>query len=748
MKTNIKTLAVLLGLLPLVSFAQHPHGAGCGTDVLLENVQKNNPQALKSMEDFNLYVQDYASRLAAQKTSAIDLNSQYVVPVVFHVVHTGKGQADSISVAQVRSEFDVLFNYYRQAPGTFGAGGYGRDSYIEFSLATKDPNGNPHPGVVYVRNTNLSNHDMDTEGPALKSCSVWPKEKYLNVWVVKAILSGGQPGVAGYATFPDWDEASDGVVLLYDCIGTFGATNGPKNIPSHEFGHWLSLFHPFQGACGNANCNASGDRVCDTPPIQSQQFKPVTIRLNTCNNDSPDKPDNQRNIMDYASENSRPNYFSPQQTARMRATLENTSYQRRFPLWQEDNLEATGTGKYGPPKALFWGNKTGSRRNPNDVNSGRLITCVGSPLQFYDYSHNQPHQFFWEFPGGTPATSTEQYPLVIYSAPGDYDVKLTIKNLTGTDTLFREKLVQVFDTIVSGISIQQPLTEGFESPIFPPKGWWTSNPDLGKNLGGYSWDKNLLNSGYGQSQRSAMANLYIQNDYGQKDGLVTPRIALTPEIASISFSYAYTPLDHQAPAQGGNSQSYRLLYTDTLDILLSKDCGATWSSVWRKGGIELMTTAEPYKSNAQGDGTDFFTVQNEEWRTAVISLHEFAGAEPVMIKFETTTGFGNRLYLDDVRIPSIVSERALAYEKQAKVTLAPNPAVGGRSALILDCERPGVANVEIFDVLGRLVTQYNFSHNAGKQNFELNLSDKVAGVYTAKILVNDELFTRKIQVNR
>ncbi len=50
----------------------------------------------------------------------------------------------------------------------------------------------------------------------------------------------------------------------------------------------------------------------------------------------------------------------------------------------------------------------------------------GETIQFTDMSSNAPTQWQWQFPGGTPSTSTLQHPAVIYSTPGVYDVTLTV----------------------------------------------------------------------------------------------------------------------------------------------------------------------------------------------------------------------------------------------------------------------------------------------------------------------------------
>jgi len=59
----------------------------------------------------------------------------------------------------------------------------------------------------------------------------------------------------------------------------------------------------------------------------------------------------------------------------------------------------------------------------------------GDSIYFTDLSENSPTDWKWEFEGGTPDTSTEQNPVVIYNVPGDYDVTLITSNTYGSDSL-------------------------------------------------------------------------------------------------------------------------------------------------------------------------------------------------------------------------------------------------------------------------------------------------------------------------
>ena len=89
----------------------------------------------------------------------------------------------------------------------------------------------------------------------------------------------------------------------------------------HEVGHYLGLYHTFEGNCSGMNaatCDSEGDRVCDTPPVAAPNNGcPAT--MNSCN-ETPDLPDLLDNYMDYTNEACRAS-FSDGQVDRMLATI-------------------------------------------------------------------------------------------------------------------------------------------------------------------------------------------------------------------------------------------------------------------------------------------------------------------------------------------------------------------------------------------------------------------------------------------
>jgi gliding motility-associated-like protein len=84
-------------------------------------------------------------------------------------------------------------------------------------------------------------------------------------------------------------------------------------------------------------------------------------------------------------------------------------------------------------------------------------TCQSEPILFTDQStagDSQVGSWLWEF--GDGQTSTEQNPLHIYNAPGDYPVKLTVRNKLGCSPTNTTKVVHVFKSIDIAFSYSTP----------------------------------------------------------------------------------------------------------------------------------------------------------------------------------------------------------------------------------------------------------------------------------------------------
>ena len=108
-------------------------------------------------------------------------------------------------------------------------------------------------------------------------------------------------------------QINDGIVLRYSTLP--GGTRAPYNegrTLTHEVGHWVGLYHPFE-----TGSSGFGDGVADTPYERSAAYG-CEIGRNSC----PKQPglDDVTNFMDYSNDSCL-THFTPGQIKRLQGQL-------------------------------------------------------------------------------------------------------------------------------------------------------------------------------------------------------------------------------------------------------------------------------------------------------------------------------------------------------------------------------------------------------------------------------------------
>lgn len=627
----------------------HTHAEKCGHGILEAQLEKEIGFFGSKPFFENWIDQKIEARRNSPQILAKTQEGPRLIPVVVHVIHSGQpeGSGVNIPVSQIEAQIRILNEDFRrlnadanQTPAEFLP--VAADSNIEFVLAKQDPSGLPTNGIVRVLGPKTSYSPDDAT--LIGQTSQWNPEEYLNLWVVSLV----QPYI-GYASFPISDlpglnfapssAITDGVTIDFRFFGTGGSA-----VPSyfgrtstHEVGHYFGLRHIW----GDGGCGVD-DFVADTPLQDSSNnvCSPTATKVSCGNNNMI------QNYMDYTPDACM-NLFTKGQVERFDVVLANSP--RRISLV---NNRAT--------------------QEPVLVDRDLAISRVISPGDFACETTVSPSI---EVKNGGKNTLTSGRIQLIRNGVVLEDKRFTFNLTTGQSAIVNfnnftllpsENQVEFRITQANDLSDQKPennsqlvnpsiqatisLPYSLDLSAFPSP-WSITNPD---DL--LTWTKTDLTIS-GQLQSLVYIRHYEYESPGQQDYFISPTIDLNANPnAQVVFEMA-----HSLYEQDG--------FQDELVVAISQDCGNTFDFVnatYQKIGQTLET------SDATLD--EFIPTTEEQFRTELVNLNKFASLGRIKIAFITKNGYGNNIYLKNIRI---LPQEDFKYELTLDELVSPNPIVDG-----------------------------------------------------------------------
>jgi pimeloyl-ACP methyl ester carboxylesterase len=299
------------------------------------------------------------------------------------------------------------------------------------------------------------------------------------------------------------------------------------------------------------------------------------------------------------------------------------------------------------------------------------------------------------------------------------------------DTIYKD-----YDTSFSFIKSSNgkalPFSEDFEGKTFPPAGW-----SLNKSGEAYAeWDHSS-NAGKNFGAAFTVNTILLFDNAGNRDELVSPVLDLSslPK-PNLRFNVAYNYHQYTPPYT-----SVDTVFADTLEVLISTDCGNSFSSIYKKGGKDLATFSKPMK-NITSLGGLLNTPRDTNWRYEAIDLSGFAATgNEAIIKFSYISAMGGIIYLDNVLVGN--ASLGITEEDKSELKIYPNPA---NNIIYISHTNAPVKLVEIADISGRIVQAQN--NPQGNTTLSVNTSGLKAGVYMVKVQTAGKTEMRKILISR
>lgn len=688
----------------------------CATTEAYEQLFRTNPEFKKQFQANQARMNSLSN--AVLHTARMQSLSD-TIPVVIHVIASAAVQVQ-VTDDILKSQIDVLNKDFQglnadstRIPAAFKPL-YGK-SNIVFMLAKQDELGEPTTGIE--RRESDATYTAFTADNAKQASSggsdAWDPSRYLNLWVV----SFGSSGILGISVFPGDPRPLKlhGFVCDYRAFGK----NAPYQFSdfrngrttTHELGHFFGLRHIWgddDGTCSESDFEGTPS-LDDTPNQAKATYgnpDPDGVGKVVTDACSPTAPGIMyQNYMDYTNDSALV-MFTLGQQQRMELALSTS----------EDRLPVLSSDAYKEP--VIYSLDARVRRVVSPGASSLLCTPGFTPvvtirnsgsstitsLQIIAQLNNGiPVVYNWT---GTLMPYTEsQVTLPGFTAvKGPNTLKVTTQSPNGAaDENPGNNSTTVSFTLTSVTPLETRVEERFTSPQFPPSGWAINNPD-----GDITWERHPT-VGY-KAPGSAWFPNFENATFDRTDDLIMPAYSYQ-NIDSIFLHFQVAAAIFSDPESG--------VPMDTLTVLLSRDCGNTFTTVYKKSSAELETLGTSYE-------VSFEPLSEAQWRRDSVNLTSYlqSSEEQFSVYFRFTGNYENNLFIDDVTLYTKVVPARLKEEGYLVL-----PTVTTGSFAVWHYQRPiGLRHITVNNAAGQLVWKRDFNHNADTY-ITVDLSRQAAGVY-------------------
>lgn len=700
-----------------------PTRSRCVTGTVMEKYFLKFPREKGDFEKVQQgFQQQYEVLRQVKKTnpSFRQLDAVVNIPVVVHVV---MDNPSLVTDEQIQSQIDVLNADYSgnnadsvNIPAAFKPF-FGKGN-IRFCLAQRDPFDDPTNGIVrkVSSTTSVPGDDDPIKNTAMGGANAWDINKYLNIWVCKMT----DPNDLGYTFMPGLPGLSPsdiGLVNAYHAFGTIGSARAPFNkgrTATHEIGHFFNLWHIWGSNECVSSCTDS-DFVDDTPNQDKCTYgSPTFPKIDACTNATPGVMF--MNFMDYV-DDATMCLFTAGQVDRMETAL--STLPDRMLLMNSDGCV---------PPVLY----------SKDVKAIAIVSPANTDV--YCQSGLVPRLQIQNL-GSKTLTTVKLHVVIDEGPPAETVINLNLPSLGealisgnaisvssgyhsirmfttspngGPDGEPRNDTASTVFSVVGNTN--SPLMEGLENNIFPPAGWGIAN-----NSDVLSFNPVRADYASHFGKASVKFDNYNFQLFGKYSILVTPEIAISQKADSVKITF------WRASAQYSNQ------HADSLEILISGDCGQIYTSVYKKGGADLKTRQDLTTSDFVPDAT--------EWVADTVDItNKVKSYDKVMVQFRNINGYGNNLYLDDIHIYARTLPARL---KEEGFLIAPNPTTG-----IVNIQHypsaVGLKGVAVYSSTGQLVWKESYPNAAAGNNIRIDLSKVASGLYFVRLVYADKIVTKKI----
>lgn len=167
---------------------------------------------------------------------------------------------------------------------------------------------------------------------------------------------------------------------------------------------------------------------------------------------------------------------------------------------------------------------------------------------------------------------------------------------------------------------------------------------------------------------------------------------------------------------------------DKCEVVVSTDCGATWTSAWSKEGAALNNDQALYP--ATNAATIFIPNVAGDWNHYSVNLNTYKSNTNLLVGIRgtaKTAGQGNAMFVDNIKISSMTPAGLTDNQFNELVTIYPNPSSDNLFVKGLASN----ATVQVVDMLGNVMSSNVYNNISG--DVQVNISSLAKGSYIIKI---------------
>lgn len=232
-------------------------------------------------------------------------------------------------------------------------------------------------------------------------------------------------------------------------------------------------------------------------------------------------------------------------------------------------------------------------------------------------------------------------------------------------------------------------------------------------------------------------SIFIFDNAGTAEEVISPKLDLSAQTAAyLHFNVDYNYVRYTAAVSGIDS-----IFADTLEVLVSKDCGENYTSVLKRTAADLSGHDEPLM-NPMNLAQVALDKDETKYRTFTVDMNQFTGQEDVAIKFRYISGLGGYIYLDDVVVNSSPVSVQDLKTGQLAMQVYPNPTKGLLNIEMKELVR--INDIKVYNLLGQVIFE---AKGTGGAQQAIGLDHLAEGSYLIKVTTDRGIANAKFLKN-